>query len=391
MRPAITLAIAAFCAVGLGIPRAPAETSSWIGHGEPGEAAPKQAPARPAAKVRKSAPGAQQRAKAEPGFVLPTYRPKPAATRNGQPDGLPKLPAPPVAGDNTSSVAKSPAPGEDAAYEAFDQGKYLTALELAAKAAERGDPEANTLIGRIYGEGEGIAKNAALAAQWYARGAELGDAQAMFQLGMLLAEGEGVAKNRAAAAEMFEAAAVRRHPLANYNLALLFLAGDGKPENPYRGFMHMRFAAESGVVVAQYDLGTLYATGTGVDANAFEAAKWIGKAAAAGHAEAELDFGVLLFQGRGVPPDQQRGARLFRSAANQGLAVAQNRLARCYARGAGVEMNILEAARWHLIAKAGGAADASLDELLTRLSKADRAKAQKAADAWLERSRIAIE
>jgi TPR repeat protein len=202
----------------------------------------------------------------------------------------------------------------------------------------------------------------------------------------MLAEGLGVAKDRQAAAEMFEAAAVRHHPLANYNLALLFLAGDGKPENPYRAFLHMRYAAESGVVVAQYGLGTLYASGTGVDANAFEAARWIGKAAVAGYAEAQLDFGVLLFEGRGVPPDPQRGAHMFRQAAEQGLPVAQNRLARCYAHGAGVTMNPGEAARWHLIAKAGGVEDKSLDELFARLSKADRAKAEGAAEAWHERS-----
>jgi TPR repeat protein len=153
----------------------------------------------------------------------------------------------------------------------------------------------------------------------------------------------------------------------------------------------MQFAAEAGVAAAQYDLGTLYATGTGVDPNAFEAAKWIGKAAAAGHTEAQLEYAVMLFQGRGVPPDQKRGAQLFRAAAEKGLPVAQNRLARCYAHGAGVEMNVVEAARWHLIAKAGGVADDSLEKILAKLSKADRAKAQKAAEGWLDRLQMGIE
>ena len=71
--------------------------------------------------------------------------------------------------------------------------------------------------------------------------------------------------------------------------------------------------------------------------------------------------------------------------------MAQNRLARCYAHGAGVEMNVAEAARWHLTAKAGGVTDDSLDKILAKLSKADRAKAQKAADDWRDRSQIGIE
>jgi hypothetical protein len=200
-----------------------------------------------------------------------------------------------------------------------------------------------------------------------------------------------VAKDRAAAAKMFEAAAARRHPLANYNLALLFLRGDGKPENPYRAFMHMRFAAEQGVMLAQYDLGTLYSTGTGVDADAFEAARWIGKAAAAGHPEAEVDYAVMLFRGHGVPPDPKRGAAFFRAAAEKGVAVAQNRLARCYANGAGVEKSAFEAARWHLIAKAGGIEDEGLEKVLAGLSKADQTKAQRAAVEWREKSQVGIE
>lgn len=48
-------------------------------------------------------------------------------------------------------------------------------------------------------------------------------------------------------------------------------------------------------------------------------------------------------------------------------------------------MDVVAAATWHLIAKAGGVEDQSLDELVARLSKADRAKAEKAADAWREK------
>ena len=48
---------------------------------------------------------------------------------------------------------------------------------------------------------------------------------------------------------------------------------------------------------------------------------------------------------------------------------------------------MVEAAKWHLIAKAGGVADESLDKIVAKLSKADRAHAQKAADDWRDSSR----
>jgi hypothetical protein len=154
--------------------------------------------------------------------------------------------------------------------------------------------------------------------------------------------------------------------------------------------MHMQFAAEAGVTAAQYDLGTLYATGTGIEPNAFEAARWIGKAAAAGHPEAALEFGVILFRGHGIPVDEKRGVEMFRAAAEKGLASAQDRLARCYVYGAGVEKNLVQGAKWYLIAKAGGLEDDGLEKVLTQLSSADRSKAQKAASDWRERAQVGM-
>jgi TPR repeat protein len=155
--------------------------------------------------------------------------------------------------------------------------------------------------------------------------------------------------------------------------------------------MHMRFAAEQGVVTAQYDLGTMYATGQGTDHNAFEAAKWIAKAAEKGHTEAQIDYALILFRGHGVPPDVKRGAEFFRRAAEKGAATAQNRLARCYAHGAGVEKDLIEAAKWNFIARAGGIEDEVLDKMLAKMSRADRGKAQAAADQWRDRLMSGVE
>ena len=339
-----------------------AETSSWTGRVDPAD---------PVKRPRKKAP-----AKAS----VPVIKTVPVTSQGGQ--------APVLKPPSVRKGKAQPASEADPAYEAFEQGHYLTALELAVKGAEHGEPQAHTLVGRIYSEGLGVAPNAPLAAQWFARAAELGDPEGMFAYAMLLVQGRGVDKDRVQAGRLFEQAAAKKHLLANYNLALLFMRGDGKPENPHRALMHMRYAAENGVVTAQYDLGTMYATGLGTAANAFEAAKWIGKAAVAGHPEAQLDYALILFRGHGVPPDAKRGAEFFRRAADKGLATAQNRLARCYTHGAGVPQDLIEAAKWNYIAKAGGVQDDALDRLLAKLPRADQAKAQAAAQQW--RDRIAV-
>ena len=118
------------------------------------------------------------------------------------------------------------------------------------------------------------------------------------------------------------------------------------------------------------------------------AARWIGRAALAGHADAEVEYGILLFKGHGLTPDEVRGAYYFKTAAEKGNPVAQNRYARCLAHGAGVEMNVVEAVKWHLIAKEGGIEDPSLDEIAKKLSRADRQKAEQAAAAWRDQAAL---
>ena len=283
------------------------------------------------------------------------------------------------------SGIEKPAPGNDDAYLAFDQGRYLTALELAQKLADKGDARAHTLIARIHAEGLGVAKNDVLAAQWYKRAAELNEVDGMFAYGVILAEGRGVEKNRLGAAEMFERAARTGHAAANYNLGLLFLRGDGKPENPYRAAQHIRYAAEQGIAAAQYDLATLYQTGTGVPHDATETSKWLRAAAEEGMAVAQYDYAVLLLKGLGLTADEPKAFTYLKSAAEKNIPGAQNRLAHVYKEGIGVKKDQAEAVKWRLIAKAGGIADdKELDALIAKLSKSDRQAAERAAIAWRE-------
>jgi uncharacterized protein len=344
MRLAVVLSLALAAA----LPAHAAETSSWLKETE----VSKPAPGKPV----KLTPAP----KAPTGFMRGT-----------------------VPGSETSVLVKPT--GEDAAYIAFDQGLYLTAMKLAEAAAKHGDPQAHTLIGRIYSEGLGVNKDEALAAKWYARGAELGDVQATFELGVLYAQGRGVAKDLKKAGALFEKAALTGHPLANYNLGLLFLKGQGgKPKNPYRAAEHIRYAAEQGIAEAQYDLGGLYQTGVGVPPDALQASHWLRKAAEQGMPEAQFEYAVTLLRGFGLTRDEPKAIPYLKSAAQKGLVTAQNRLAYIYAEGVGVKKSPVEAAKWRLIAKAGGMKDPKLDALVEKLPKQQQIAAQEAATKWRE-------
>ena len=100
-----------------------------------------------------------------------------APRKDGAPQSGPAVPSPvppksvrtaPATGAAKSNAVSaygktSAGSEEDAAYFAFDQGRYLTALDLAQKAAVKGDPQAHTLIGRIYEEGYAVPKDEAVA------------------------------------------------------------------------------------------------------------------------------------------------------------------------------------------------------------------------------------
>ena len=196
-------------------------------------------------------------------------------------------------------------------------------------------------------------------------------------------------KDRKAAAEMFEKAALTGHAEANYNLGLLFLKGDGKPENPIRAFQHIRYAAEKGIPQAQYDLAALYQAGTGVDANALEAARWLSRAAEQGLPVAQYDYAVKLLQGyRARPKTSPKLVTLMKAAAEKGISGAQNRMAYIYLEGIKTDKNPVEAAKWRLIAKKNGFEDKTLDDMVAKLPKAQRQKAEAEASAWADRIQV---
>jgi len=90
----------------------------------------------------------------------------------------------------------------------------------------------------------------------------------------------------------------------------------------------------------------------------------------------------MLFKGHGVAVDEARAAKLFRLAAEQGNPIAQNRLARLYANGVVVKADPMQAAKWHLLARSAGVSDFNLDIVLSKLTKEQRAEAEKAAEDW---------
>ena len=281
--------------------------------------------------------------------------------------------------------------GEDAAYIAFDQGQYLTALRLAKARAKEKDPQAHTLIGRLYAEGLGVPVNQLTAAKWYRRGAELGDIESMFAFGVILAKGKAIKQDHNGAADMFERAARKGHAYAHYNLGLLFLSGKGKPENAFRGAQHLEYAARQGIPEAQYDLAALYQHGHGVDADAYRASSWLRSAADKGLAAAQYEYATVLLRGHGINADRPKILDYLKSAADKGVVGAQNRLGHVYAIGiVGVSKSELEAAKWRMVARDAGFKDKALDAIIAKYPKKLLASARAAASDYRNRALVGL-
>jgi len=134
--------------------------------------------------------------------------------------------------------------------------------------AERGDAEAQGIIGSNYNFGTGVTKDLVEAAKWYRKAAEQGNPYAQNNLGMAYKSGEGVEKDFVQAASWF------------------------------------RMAAEQGMMTSQLSMGRAYTLGEGLEKDQAASVKWYRKAAIQGHAGAQQQVGLCYAIGRGVAKDE---------------------------------------------------------------------------------------
>lgn len=187
-----------------------------------------------------------------------------------------------------------------------------------------------------------------------------------FVLGYLYKQGRGVARDYVKAAQCFQAAANQGLAVAENNLAYLYQEGLGVEKNPGKAFDLYLASAKEGNASAQYNVANLYIRGLGVPRDYFQAARWFEAAANQGHPIAQHDLGVLYAGGLGVPMDYSQAVGWIRLAAQQGEAAAETDLGRLYEAGKGVPLDYSLAYVW--FSRAVNDGDRSAKPLLKDLS-----------------------
>ena len=110
---------------------------------------------------------------------------------------------------------------------AYGRGDYTTAMRLWRPLADQGDPYAQTNLGRMYANGQGVPQDYAAAASWYRKAADQGIDTAQTNLGRMYDIGQGVPQDYAAAASWYRKAADQGDVYAQYNLGILYRGGPG--------------------------------------------------------------------------------------------------------------------------------------------------------------------
>ncbi|MFK7792396.1 MAG: peptidoglycan-binding protein [Devosiaceae bacterium] len=172
---------------------------------------------------------------------------------------------------------------------------------------------------------------------------------------------------------------------AEFEVATRFMEGRFVPQDLETAAHWYGRAASQGIVPAAYRLGSFYEQGRGVDRDRDGAIAWYERAALGGNPRAMHNLAVMAAEGaNGASPDFARAAGWFIPASNRGLADSQFNLAVLFARGMGVERDLMESYKWFALAANAGDSEAvsRRDEVAGVLGEQALALARARVDNW---------
>jgi hypothetical protein len=140
-----------------------------------------------------------------------------------------------------------------AAAGAFEDGlsawlrqDYATALRMWRPLADQGNANAQSILGSMYSNGQGVPKDYVLAVKWYRLAADQGDANAQSNLGYMYANGRGVPKDYVLAVKWYRLAADQGNASAQFALGAMYGNGRGVPKDYVLAYMWSNLGAAAG-------------------------------------------------------------------------------------------------------------------------------------------------
>lgn len=235
----------------------------------------------------------------------------------------------------------------------FDDEQKL--YEWVSKAAEQGHVEAEYVVGGCFKYGMGVAEDSVQANKWFSKAAESGHALAQYELGCNLIDGWGIQKDTDRGVQLLIAAADANNRAACKELAdRLYLGienynGQSRYTNPAEAQKYAMIAVQDDKDGdAQYRLATILHLAFG---NPSAAKEWYVRAVANGNDKAKLGLSKLYIDNQENYAD---AVRMLQELADKNIGEAQYLLAVCYENGYGCQKDKKAAKNYYQMAERNG-------------------------------------
>lgn len=177
-------------------------------------------------------------------------------------------------------------------YVPYQQGQLKRAAQLFRADAQLGIRAAQYNLAVMILRGETkvspVNQTHPEAIAWLRKSAGASFPDAQYALGKLYEDGELLARNLAAALPWYERAAKQQHLDAQLEMIASHMLGRGTPANPERAAYWAQQAADKGDAGAQYLLASFYENGDGVPRDLQKAFDWYAQAARNGDSSASF-------------------------------------------------------------------------------------------------------
>lgn len=223
--------------------------------------------------------------------------------------------------------------------------------------AEKGDRQAQMKLGFLAEQGVGGSVDFSLAQQWYTAAAERGLPEAQFLLARLYQIGQPGQMPDYAAAKKWYAAAEPKYPPAAVGLGFIY---DTVDNNYQHAREHYQYAADQGNVIAAYNLGLLYERGEGYGVDLEKAEKLYLDAAAKGYTQAMVQLAGIYLSAPGRLNDVDKAVEWYQKAAEKGNREALYQLGLMSETGVGMRLDNDAAIRYYQQSSAHGDNKATL-------------------------------
>jgi TPR repeat protein len=251
-----------------------------------------------------------------------------------------------------------------------------TARELALRAAEEGQVEAQALLGFMLCIGEGGEQDYQQAVHWYGRAVTGGSLQAALGLAMIRLLGLDGVTDTELAVRLISRAAEGKIATAIYVQGTLYEAGVSPiVANEAVALRLYQQAAEAGVRPAKARLGLALMNGWGAPRDTTAGETWLRRAAIEGDGEAAAIVGDLQCSEHHGAPNFLEAMQWYQIAAERGHNLAARKLGLMHLAGRGAQSDPDSAMYWLERAAEAGDLIALIDLGEFAVSKPDAAKA----------------